>query len=113
MKTQTVSVLGTDYEVCVGKREEIGLPKEFDGECRQFSHVVKVHHSFEGVEGMNERDQRTEETVAHEMFHAFVSESGLNIDENTEELLAQWYMKVWRKMNNCIMQVLDSCQILR
>lgn len=112
MKTQEVSVLGTPYTVKVGEREEVGLCKENDGECRQYSHIIKVHHSLEGVDDIGERDQRTEEIVAHEMFHAFVAESGLDISEDIEENLACWYMKVWRKMNNNILQVLDENHLL-
>ena len=112
MKTQEVSVLGTPYIVKVGEREEVGLCKEHDGECRQYSHIIKVHHSLEGVDDVGERDQRTEEIVAHEMFHAFVAESGLDISEDIEENIACWYMKVWRKMNNNILQVLDENHLL-
>ena len=38
--------------------------------------------------------------------------AGLDLDDDTEEKVAIFYMKVWRKMNNCILQVLDDNQLL-
>ena len=107
-----VTVLGTPYEVRLGDRKEIDLCEENDGECRQYQHILKIHHSLEGVTCEEERDNRTQEIVAHEVFHAFVAESGLDVDDDTEEKFAVWYMKMWRKLNNAILEVLDENGLL-
>ena len=42
-----VTVLGTPYEVRLGDRKAIDLCEENDGECRQYQHVLKIHHFYE------------------------------------------------------------------
>lgn len=73
-------------------------------------------HSLEGDVTEYEKDKRAEEIVAHEIFHAYCNESGnesgIDIDDDTEEKFAVWYMKMWRKMNNSILQVLDENGLL-
>lgn len=112
MKQTKVSILGTDYLVSAGNRKEICLDKSNDGECRRFSNNIKVLHSLEGDVTEYEKDKRAEEIVAHEIFHAYCNESGIDIDDDTEEKFAVWYMKMWRKMNNSILQVLDENGLL-
>ena len=113
MKHTTVNVLGTDYDVQVGKRKELKRLSEGNmGECRMYDKELYCLHSKEKGSSETERDVRTCEIVAHEMFHAFANEAGLDLDNDTEEKVAIFYMKVWRKMNNCILQVLDDNQLL-
>lgn len=113
MKHTTVNVLGTDYDVQVGKRKELKRLSESNmGECRIYDKELYCLHSKENGCSETERDVRTCEIVAHEMFHAFANEAGLDLDDDTEEKVAIFYMKVWRKMNNAILQVLDDNQLL-
>lgn len=112
MKKSLVNVLGEEYTCKLGERCEVGLSPDFEGECRPYLKELRVLHSLEGVDSVEEKDSRTEGIVAHEIFHAFVSESGLDIPEDVEETLACWYMKMWRKMNNSILQVLDENGLL-
>lgn len=112
MKQSIVSILGTDYLVSAGNRKEICLDKSNDGEFRRFSNNIKVLHSLEGDVTEYEKDKRAEEIVAHEIFHAYCNESGIDVDDDTEEKFAVWYMKIWRKMNNSILQVLDENGLL-
>lgn len=107
------SILGADYEVRVGKRKELGLPKHLMGQCAHHLHLILVEHSHRGGSVTDEeRDSRTKGIVAHEVFHAFVKESGLDLDESTEEKFALWYEQQWDKMNNCILDVLDKINLV-
>lgn len=108
MKILHTDVLGADYEVKVGKRKELGLPKSLQGQCAYHLHEIKVEHSHRDCPTDEESDRRTQGVVAHEIFHAFVKESGLDLDEAVEEKLAVWYEEQWRKMNNSILGVLDE-----
>lgn len=112
MKTVKTNVLGTEYEVVFGKRKEIGVPKTVGGQCYSYQHKISVEHSMRDCQKKEERDGRTVDVLAHEMFHAYVEESGLDISPDTEEQLACWYMKMWRKMNNSILQCLDKMNLL-
>lgn len=112
MRTLHTEVLGQDYEVKVGKRKELGLPKSLQGQCAYLLNEIKVEHSMRECESEVEKEKRTAGTVAHEIFHAYVHESGLDIDEATEERLAVWYETMWRKMNNSIIGVLDELGLL-
>lgn len=108
MKVLHTNILGVDYEVQVGKRKELGLPKSLQGQCSYHLHEIKVEHSHRGCSTDEEGDKRAQGVVAHEIFHAFVKESGLDLDEAVEEKLAVWYEEQWRKMNNSILGVLDE-----
>ena len=112
MKTLHTNILGADYEVNVGKRKEIGLPKHLRGQCAPFLHNISVEHSMRQMRTEEERDKFTANVVAHEVFHAFVKESGLELPEDLEERLATWYEEHWRKMNNSICNILDELNLL-
>lgn len=112
MKTLHTNVLGVEYEVQVGKRKEIDIPKTLRGQCCPYLHKIMVEHSMRGVNTKEERDRYTSAVVAHEVFHAFVKESGLDLPEDVEEKLAIWYEEHWRKMNNSITGLLDELGLL-
>ena len=111
MRTLHTQILGEDYEVKVGGRKELGLSKELQGSCAYLLNQILVEHSNRGCLTGEEKDRRTCGTVAHEVFHAYVHESGLALDDDTEERLAMWYETMWRKMNNTIYEVLDGLGI--
>lgn len=105
------SVLGTKYEVLLGDREEIGISKDNMGECRNYSKKILV--STEQDDCTEEELMiRTQEIVAHEIFHAYANEAGLDLTPDTEEMVANFFMKTWRKMNNSILEVLDESGFL-
>lgn len=113
MSTTKVDVLGTEYSVTLDKRKKLTrLSKDNMGECRVYSKELNCLRSKENGCNEEEKEKRAEEIVAHEMFHAFVNESGLCVSDDVEEVFAYWYMKVWRKMNNAILQVLDENGLL-
>ena len=105
------SVLGTPYIVKLGARDEINLNEEFMGECRVYSKDILVC-TDKGECTEEELERKVQEIVAHEIFHAYVNEAGLDLDHREEELLATFFMKNWRKMNNSILEVLDETGFL-
>lgn len=105
-------VLGKDYEVQLGEQKEINLPEDLSGQCAYYLNNIKVEHSMRGCDTETEKDRRTVDTVAHELFHAYIHESGVELSEEDEEKLAVWYGVMWRKMNNSILAVLDECGLV-
>lgn len=105
------NVLGTPYEVLLGDREEINIDKENMGECRVYSKKVLVC-TEKGDCTEEELEVRVQEILAHELFHAYANEAGLDLDSDTEEMVATFFMKNWRKMNNSILTVLDETGFL-
>ena len=111
MKRIKTEILGTTYEVSLGDKEEIGLDKDHLGECRIFGKKILVKTNQDDcVE--DELRVRTQEAVAHEIFHAFINESGIDLEPSVEEQIACFYMKNWRKMNNAVLEVLDETGFL-
>ena len=112
MKKTKVDVLGTTYEVSLGDKEEIGLDEHHLGECRIFGKKILVKTSQDDCKDLEELRLRTQEAVAHEIFHAFINESGVDLEPDIEEQIACFYMKNWRKMSNSILEVLDETGFL-
>lgn len=105
------NVLGTPYEVLLGDRKEINMSEDNMGECRVYSKKVLVC-TEQGDCTEEELEVKVQEIVAHEFFHAYANEAGLDLDSDTEEMVATFFMKNWRKMNNSILAVLDETGFL-
>ena len=105
------NVLGTNYEVLVGEKAEIGLDEAHMGICKMYAKKILVHT---GADDCDERElkQRTVEIIAHEIFHAYLCECGLDLDEEVEERLADFYMKNWKKMSKSILDLLEESGFL-
>ena len=106
MKEIVHNVLGTPYTVEFGDRSEININENYAGECRIFTKKILVCTEKEDCDE-EEIVLKTQEILAHEIFHAYINESGVDIDSDTEEVLASFFMKNWRKMNNSILEILD------
>lgn len=111
MKEILHSVLGTEYKVLLGDKADIGLDEDHLGVCRVYAKEILVATD---VQDCNEKELevRTQEVVAHEIFHAYLNEAGMELDDSVEERLADFYMKNWRKLNNSILEVLDESGFL-
>ena len=103
------NVLGTPYLVKIG--DEVEIDKDYVGMCKIYAKEILVNTK---AENYTEEELRVKvgEIVAHEIFHAYLNEAGLQLEEETEELLADFYMKNWRKMSNSIFKVLDEANFL-
>lgn len=109
-----LDILGSKYLVFFGDREEVKIPKEFLGECHIYSKLISLVDSIDDEPNMTEGDleNRTKEILAHEIFHAYINESGLDLDPEVEEQLANFYQKNWRKMSNSILDIFDRYEEL-
>ena len=111
MKELKIDVMGCPYRVLVGKADEIHIDKENMGECRTWGKKILVKTDKEGCK-KRELEVRTQEILAHEIFHAYLNECGLELDSQVEEQLANFFMKNWRKMNNSVLECLDELGLL-
>ena len=111
MKELKIDVMGCIYKVLVGKADEIHIDKENMGECRTQGKKILVKTDKEDC-NKRELEMRTQEILAHEIFHAYLNECGLELDSQVEEQLANFYMKNWRKMNNSVLECLDELGLL-
>ena len=107
MKKIIHSVLGTPYEVSFGDRNEINMSDDNLGECRIFGKKILVCTELGDCEE-KELEVRTQEIIAHEIFHAYCNEAGLDLSDDQEEMVATFFMKNWRKMYNSILEVIDK-----
>ena len=105
------SILGTDYEVLFGSREDIQLPEENMGECHIYAKKILVC-TDRGEISEEELRVKVQEIVAHEFLHAYLNEAGVDIDNGDEERMCDFYMKNWRKLSNSILEVLDESGFL-
>ena len=112
-KTLVHNIMGTEYTVKFGSREEIGLSQENLGLCRIYEKEILVCTEMGDCKTSKEWGRQTTEILAHEIFHAYVNESGVDLEvEDAEEVMAYFYMKNWRKMNNSILGILDEMGLL-
>lgn len=107
------NIMGTKYVVKFGTREEIGLSPENLGLCRIYEKEILVCTEMGDCKTEKEWRAQTSEILAHELFHAYVNESGIDLEvDDAEEVMAYFYMKNWRKMNNSILAILDEIGLL-
>lgn len=111
MKKLIHNVLGTNYEVLLGTKSQIGIAEENMGECRVYAKKILVC-TDQGDCTEEELRVKVQEIVAHEFLHAYLNEAGVDITDGDEEKMCDFYMKNWRKMNNSILEVLDKSDFL-
>lgn len=101
MQKVEINVLGTPYIAKFGDRKAIGISEEHMGACRIYAREILVDMDKEDC-NKEELKVRTREILAHEIFHAFVNEAGIDLDPSVEEQMASFYMKNWEKMSNTL-----------
>ena len=84
MKSLIHSVLGTDYEVLIGCRDEINIAEENMGECRVYAKKILVC-TDQGDCTEEELRVKVQEIVAHEFLHAYLNEAGVPGFSHTED----------------------------
>lgn len=105
MKYFVHNVLGTPYEVKLGTREELNMSEENMGECKIYAKEILVC-TEKGDCNEKELELRVSEILAHEIFHAYCNEAGVDLSVEAEEMLATFFMKNWRKMNDSILDAI-------
>lgn len=106
MKKVIHNVLGTPYAVLFGNREQLALDECNAGECRIYSKVIKVCTEKEDCTE-TELEAKILEIIAHEIFHAYLNEAGIDLDSSVEEQMASFFMKNWKKMSVSISDLFE------
>ena len=111
MKSTAKDILGTTYLVKFGSKEEIELPENLAGACKVYTKRILISTDKGDCETNEEVKVSIEETLAHEVLHAFLNECGVILDEENEEKICDFYMKNWRKLHSCIETILMKVDI--
>lgn len=98
LKNFDLTLMGSVWNVSVGSRKEIGLAEGYQGLCCTYAKTILISDDKDDCATDAEVAVRVEETLAHELIHAYISESGITLDEEVEEVLANFYMKNWIKL---------------
>lgn len=110
MKETKISILGSVYNVLFGKRKDIKLDEEYLGECRSYSKEIKVCTDVCDCRE-DELKVRNLEVISHEVFHAYINETGIELDDEVEEQLASFYQKNHLKMEETISEIIKAFDI--
>lgn len=103
-------VMGADYHVKFGSKKNIGMSEDNMGECRCYAREILVHTDPEDC-SEKELTVRTKEIIAHELFHAYANEAGLDLDPRDEERVATFFMKNFNKMYESIEELYSRCKL--
>lgn len=109
MKRTSVYVLGTEYIVEMGTKEEVGLPEDLIGMCDVFNKKIGVFYGeLEKDEPKGVAELRAREIINHELAHAYIKESGMNISGEMEETICTFLEVNLRKMCNSCLEVAEE-----
>lgn len=91
MKTVDYYVKGAKYTIYFGNRDDLkplGLEDDNCGECFYYKKVILVLTDFDDV-SKDEKEQYIKETLAHELSHAYLYETGM-LNYCHDESLVDW-----------------------
>lgn len=101
------SILGTEYDIKIGSREELNMPIEYCGLCKEYTKEILVCSDKENGISDEELRVRVKEILAHEIFHAYLNEAGLILHHEDEERMCDFFMKNWRKVFKSMNRLID------
>lgn len=101
------SILGVEYTVILGSRKEVPVEPEFDGLCYIYDKIIYIVTDKEDVLTQEGKYETLDEILYHEVAHAFIFESGYTANSD-EESLVVWLSKYTRRINNCVLEILDD-----
>ena len=110
MKEFGVDILGQTYSVKCGTLKECGMTPDLDGQCYHYQKKINLNTGDNPAcldETDEEREGRIKNTAAHEVFHAFCTESGIYLPDDIEEQLAVFYGQQWEKLHLATTQILE------
>ena len=74
-----INILGQEYEVKIQNEEENPKLKKADGVCEIYSKEIIVCDVQEDEETFNNMQEYRNKVLRHEIIHAFIHESGLDV----------------------------------
>lgn len=95
MKTK-INVLGVDYELhLIDSRDSYMLKNDCDGYCDNYRHLIKVL--------ITGNQKFTDEIVKHELLHAFLYESGIDLGYGIHsEENVNWFSLQFNKIRKAV-----------
>lgn len=88
-----INILGTEYQVLYETERDNEKLKSFGGYCERYTKELHIKRYTDEDEGAAERSKDIQvyerKTIYHELIHAFMYESGLDVNSNTVD---QWAM---------------------
>lgn len=93
-----MNILGTEYTLI--KEDDTLVEINADGECQSYSKVIRIRPAKEMLtpnDSIEIKQKRYNETLRHEVIHAFFRESGL-ADYYVDEKLVDWIAVQFPKM---------------
>ena len=94
-----VSILGTDYIIMCDTTKEL-IDKGLDGQVNVYNKIITIRNIQDMLDedsSIYDKKLRYNDTLKHEIIHAFLFESGLENYCN-DEILVDWISKQWNKM---------------
>ena len=90
--TNTINILGTDYEVVTQTEEENPKLRDANGLCEIYSHKIVLNEIKEELNCYENLEAYKHKVIRHELIHAFFAESGLrnNCEYAENEELVDW-----------------------
>lgn len=110
MEDLLVVILGVPYKIHFVSKDEI---PEDDGQCNFYSKEIFIRKPEDLFESDNTvdcncRKKRLHEVIRHELVHAFLFESGLDVKYNEDEVLVDWIAKQLPKINNAFDDIMGG-----
>ena len=106
---QKIKVLGTEYLLLIGDKNELQMSPENVGECYNYTKEIKVstEELKEHKKSVGGMYRALLEVVIHELTHAFLYESGRTSD-SCEEWIAEWLSVNFTKINEVVNDISDE-----
>jgi hypothetical protein len=97
MVNSTVDILGTEYAIIIdGDKDNPKMTGSGYIEC--FSKEIVLKDIVADNNTFKNLNMFKQQVLRHEIVHAFVQESGLDLDRDTEEQIASWIAVQMPKM---------------
>lgn len=97
-----INVLGVDYEIyLLEEKDDYMASEDCDGYCDNYDKVIKVsNHPVKGYE---------DEVVLHELLHAFLYESGIEIGYGIHnEETVNWFALQFKKISKALEDYIEG-----
>lgn len=108
VKEIKVSILDVEYLVFIGSREELPFIKsEYNGSCYVYDKQIYIILEKGELRTSEGEEEVLREIITHEVSHAFLFESGYSCNDN-EESLVVWLSRYIRRIDNCVLDILDK-----
>lgn len=102
-----VNVLGTEYEIIIGEEKDYPHLRSADGYCDHTTKQIIVERMEVEEDTMQDMVYYTDKVIRHELVHAFLVESGLDVNSDwaRNEELVDWIAFQIPKMSKLFTEI--------